>query len=165
MSQIPQKTREQWMAVCECVHCLFNKNLRCRLQRPVVGVTGKCELCLLVKLDPYVLAQAKSWHLKALKSLPNHDLSNEIRGDTQINMNNERTIGSLLKRIAVERKLSFRALSSVLGISERYLDHLLNFEAGGSKKRVNPEINRLLNMADALEIPRTEFLRLCGYLD
>jgi len=80
-------------------------------------------------------------------------------------MENSRTLSGLLKKIALERQLSLRALAKILGVSHAYVNKLIVGVDPRSNKPVSPTIVTLFKIADALEIPRAEFIRQCGYLD
>ena len=74
-------------------------------------------------------------------------------------------LGSFLKKVASEKQLSLRDFAKILGISHAYINKLMAGIDPCSKKRISPSIGILLKIADALEIPRIEFLWQCGYLD
>ena len=74
-------------------------------------------------------------------------------------------LGALLKRVANERQFSLRDFAKVSGISHAYINKLMAGVDPRSKKRISPSIGVLFKIADALEMPRIEFLQQCGYLD
>ncbi|MCL2674157.1 MAG: helix-turn-helix domain-containing protein [Defluviitaleaceae bacterium] len=74
-------------------------------------------------------------------------------------------LGELLKQTAGEKQLSLRNFAKSLGISHAYLNKLMAGVDPRSKKKISPTITTLLKIADALETPRAEFLRQCGYPD
>jgi len=78
---------------------------------------------------------------------------------------NDNKLGELLKKTAHDRQLSLRGFAAILGVSHSYVKKLMDGTNIRSNKPVNPSIDALLKIADALEIPRVEFLRQCGYLD
>ena len=80
-------------------------------------------------------------------------------------MKNSGTLSKFLKETANEKQLSLRDFAKILGISHAYVDKLMAGVDPRTKRPVSPTISTLLKIADALEIPRTEFLRQCGYLD
>ena len=75
------------------------------------------------------------------------------------------TLSEVLKRIAHERQLSLRRFAETVGISHSYISKLMSGVDSRSKKPTHPSIDVVLRIADALEVPRIEFLRQCGYLD
>ena len=79
--------------------------------------------------------------------------------------NDNNKLGELLKKVAAEKQLSLRDFAKVLGISHAYINKLMAGIDPRSKKLISPSIGVLLKIADALEIPRVEFLQQCGYLD
>ena len=79
--------------------------------------------------------------------------------------NDNNKLGVFLKKIAYDRQLSLRDFAKVLGISHAYINKLMAGVDPRSNKQISPSINVLLKIADALEIPRVEFLQQCGYLD
>ena len=74
-------------------------------------------------------------------------------------------LGKLLREIANERQLSLRDFAKILGISHAYVNKLMVGVDPRSKKRISPTIDTLFKIADALKIPRIEFLQQCGYLE
>lgn len=74
-------------------------------------------------------------------------------------------LGNLLKKTAKEKQLSLRNFAKVLGISHAYISKLMAGVDPRSKKPIIPSIDVILKIADALKIPRLEFLQQCGYLD
>ena len=83
----------------------------------------------------------------------------------KVEENNNNKLGNFLKRMAREQKLSLRDFAKILGVSHAYVGKLMSGVDPRTNKPVSPTINTLLKIADALEIPRAEFLRQCGYLD
>ncbi|MCL2852017.1 MAG: helix-turn-helix transcriptional regulator [Defluviitaleaceae bacterium] len=80
-------------------------------------------------------------------------------------MENNNSLSNLLIEIAQERQFSLRAFAKVLGISHAYIGKLMAGVNHRSNRKISPTIDTLLKIADALEIPREEFLRKCGYFD
>ena len=80
-------------------------------------------------------------------------------------MENSNALGEILKKTARERRLSLRNLGKLLGISHGYVRKLMQGVDTRNNKSISPSIDVVLRIADALEIPRIEFLRQCGYLD
>jgi len=74
-------------------------------------------------------------------------------------------LGNLLKQIAREKQLSLRDFAKILGISHAYVSKLIAGIDPRTNNQINPTITVLLKIADALEIPRIDFLQQCGYLD
>ena len=79
-------------------------------------------------------------------------------------MDNISTLSELLKKTAQDRQLSLRDFAKILGISHAYLNKLMVGVDPRTKKRISPTIDTMFKIADALKIPRIEFLRQCGYL-
>ena len=80
-------------------------------------------------------------------------------------MEHNNRLSEYLKKTAAERQLSLRRFADIVGISHAYIDKLMAGVDSRSNKPISPSIDVLLKIADALEVPRTEFLRQCGYLD
>jgi len=77
----------------------------------------------------------------------------------------DNTLSKFLKETAKERRLSLRQFADVVGISHAYVNKLMTGIDPRSNKPISPTIDVLFKIADALEVPRIEFLRQCGYLD
>ena len=80
-------------------------------------------------------------------------------------MRSNENLAAFLRKTALERQLSLRDFGTILGMSHAYVGKLMRGVDSRTSKPVSPTIDTLLKIADALEIPRIEFLRQCGYLD
>ena len=74
-------------------------------------------------------------------------------------------VGIVLERLRKELNISWTELSEKTGVSRCYLFKLRKGIDGRSNKPLNPTIAVLVNISDALEISRKEFLQQCGYIE
>jgi len=74
-------------------------------------------------------------------------------------------VGIVLERLREERNISWTELSKKMGVRRCYLYKLRRGVDARSVKPISPTISILLDIADALEISRAEFLRQCGYIE
>jgi len=80
-------------------------------------------------------------------------------------MENHNTLSMVLRKTAQEKQLSLREFAGILGVGHVHISKLMAGIDPSSNKPISPTIDTLLKIADALEIPRAEFLRQCGYID
>jgi len=74
-------------------------------------------------------------------------------------------LGYVLWKLKHERGFTWTELAQKAGISRAYLYKLLDGVDPRSGKPSYPTIKVLIDIADALEISRIEFLRQCGYIE
>lgn len=77
----------------------------------------------------------------------------------------EKKLSVTLRNLRLEKGLSLREFSGLLGISHAYLNKLEKGIDPRTGKDVTPTIDNVIMFADGLHIPRKEFLEMCGYLD
>ena len=80
-------------------------------------------------------------------------------------MEKQNRLGEYLKEISVERNLSLRNFADVIGLSHSYIAKLISGIDPRTKKKINPSISVLIQIADSLDVSRIDLLRRCGYLD
>ena len=78
-------------------------------------------------------------------------------------MADTRSLGVVLRKIRLKKKMSLRDLAEELDISHAYIGKLENNCNSG--KKITPTIGTLIKISKALQIPLDEFLYMCGYLD
>ena len=80
-------------------------------------------------------------------------------------MEKQNQLGEYLREVANERNLSLRNFADVLGLSHAYIGKLMSGIDPRSKKKINPSISVVIQIADSLDMPRIDLFRRCGYLD
>lgn len=64
---------------------------------------------------------------------------------------------NFLKSILKQRKISVYRLSKLTNISDGRLNEIIN------KKTINPRINTIISISEALDLSCDEFAKLCEY--
>ena len=81
-------------------------------------------------------------------------------------MSIDTNVGIVIENLRKEKNISWDELSKTAGISRNYIFRL---RRGVNERRnnrpVNPSLKVMLDIADALEISRKEFLQQCGYIE
>jgi len=76
----------------------------------------------------------------------------------------ENKLGNVLEKLQAQSNLSWTVFSEICGVSRTYMYRMRGGTDIRSSKPVQPTINVLIGIADALKVSRTEFLQQCGYL-
>lgn len=74
-------------------------------------------------------------------------------------------IGSLLKRLRVEKNLSYREASELSGLSHSYIRYIEIGKRPGSDTPINPTPDTLKALAKAYSYDYDALLKAAGYLD
>ena len=81
-------------------------------------------------------------------------------------MNSEpNNLSDILKQLRIDRGVSLREFSELLGISHAYLNKLERGEDSRTGKPITPTIETLVKIAEGLNIPTKKFMDMCGYFN